>query len=326
MAFVLPNGTVVDLDRMDRDAILAATADRRRLAQQDRNSARTAQIQGQALSAEAQTAAAEREQTGRLAEAEMSQRERMAGAAERALDGRLETERKANRELFTQEQLRMVDAEESQADGVAKRLNDLTAEWDSMKPDPKKDPDKYLEWQRGRGRIRQQVPINFEGALIEENGVWKVDPSHFKIKRSRWMSDMPSTPGGPATGVAGIAAALSRSAGASPAAPAATTPTPAVAPVMPQGTPASVDQPMGIADALRQRAPMPGFIPGYGMPSGGPPMSAPQPPSLDIGRALQMLAQIFGSAGGVSPGGQPFNLPRNNPLPMIGKYQTFGVQ
>jgi hypothetical protein len=304
MAFVLPNGTVVDLDRMDRDAVLAATADRRRLAQQDRNSARTAQIQGQALSAEAQTAAAEREQTGRLAEAEMSQRERMASAAEKALDGRLETERKANRELFTQEQLRMVDAEESQADGVAKRLNDLTAEWDSMKPDPKKDPDKYLEWQRGRGRIRQQVPINFEGALIEENGVWKVDPSHFKIKRSRWMSDMPSTPGGPATGVAGIAAALSRSAGASPAAPVQPTQPniPSFSPVM-----------GGISDALRGQA-MQGAMP---MPA----PVAPRASQEDIGRALQMMNQ----AGGMSFGFPRAN-PYYNPMPTIGKYQTFGVQ
>jgi hypothetical protein len=64
-----------------------------------------------------------------------------------------------------------------------------------------------------------------------------------------------------------------------------------------------------------------------GCASGGSPMSAHQPPSLDIGRALQMMNQIWRNQSfGVSPGGQPFNLPTNNPMPTIGKYQTFGVQ
>ena len=321
MAFVLPNGTVVDLDRMDRDAILAATADRRRLAQQDRNSARTAQIQGQALSGEAQTAAAEREQTGRLAEAEMSQRERMAGAAERALDGRLETERKANRALFTQEQLRMVDAEESQADGVAKRLNDLTAEWDSMKPDPKKDPDKYLEWQRGRGRIRQQVPINFEGALIEDGGVWKVDPTHFKIKRSRWLLGGPVDQGGKG---AEIAAALASASGAPSTATQATRP---VVPEIPNFAPSMG----GISDALRGHPASTG-VPGFGIADAlrymvpGNSVSTLSSLAPDIGQALQLMIQMPSRAGGVYPGSHLLNPPRNNPLPTIGKYQTFGVQ
>lgn len=325
MAFILPNGTVVDLDRMDRDAVLAAAADRRRLAQQDRNSARTAQIQGQALTAEAESSAAEREQTARLAESEMAQRERMAGAAERSLDNRLKAERDANREAFSQEQLRMVDEEQAQADGVAKRLNDMLAEWDAMRPDPKKDPDKFLEWQRGRGRIRQQVPINLEGALIEDGGVWKVDPTHFKVKRSRWLLGGPVDQGAKGAEVSGIAAALAKASGAPPAVTAP--PSMAVMPTAPVVPAVSTAPVVGIPEALgAQAAAMPGFIPGYGMPMGGPAMSSPTPPSLDIGRALQMVAQIFGRAGGVSPGGQPFNLPRNNPLPTIGKYQTFGVQ
>jgi len=227
MAFVLPNGVVVDPDRDDREMILRQIAQRRQIAAQDRASDRQTQTQNQifqsefesnradrdqterltnaqlaqrdrALDRQTQTQnqmfqsefesnRAERDQTERLTKAQLDQQERLVTQSELSLDKRLERDRVFARDSFAEDQLRKIDAEEEQAGGVAKRLNDMIFEWDSRKPDAVRNPQGFSEWQIGRSRIRSQIPVNYEGAMFERNGVWKVDPGFFKVKRSQWL-------------------------------------------------------------------------------------------------------------------------------------------
>jgi hypothetical protein len=343
MAFVLPNGTVVDPERDDRAMILSQLSQRRQLAQQDKSSARNSALQSQVLGAEMESQRADREQTDRLANSEMAQRERMATAAESALTTRLDKESERARDLFNDEQLRVIDAEEEQASGVAKRLNALLAEHDRMKPDAAKDPEKFQEWQIGRARIRAQIPVNYEGALFESNGVWKVDPGFFKVKRSRYLK--PAKAAGESSVAAAIAGgskaanptdeslwrAMTKISGGAPAGPVfgPSVPSTPVAPVVPVATP--VDPSSILARAISGMGSAPTAVnpmSGRGGIVSLPGMGGGQ--STDIGRALQMIAQamaLTGNAGfGPAVGAQMFDQRLNNSLPAIGKYQAVGFQ
>lgn len=187
MAFVLPNGTVVDPDRDDRDRIMAAISERRRLAAQSKNQERQSQMQASLLAQEMESERASREQDASLTREEMAQRERMARSSDAALDARLQGQFDREQASLREQNLAVVDEEESLASGIAKRINDQMALL-GPPPDPVKNAAGFGEWQSKWQRIRSQVPSNLESALMDNGGKWQVNPDYFRIKRARWST------------------------------------------------------------------------------------------------------------------------------------------
>ena len=398
MAFVLPNGVVVDPDRDDREMILRQIAQRRQIAAQDRASDRQTQTQNQifqsefesnradrdqterltnaqlaqrdraldrqtqtqnqifqsefesnranrdqterltnaqlaqrdrALDRQTQTQnqmfqsefesnRAERDQTERLTKAQLDQQERLVTQSELSLDKRLERDRVFARDSFAEDQIRKIDAEEEQAGGVAKRLNDMIFEWDSRKPDAVRNPQGFSEWQIGRSRIRSQIPVNYEGAMFERNGVWKVDPGFFKVKRSQWLkssaagSTKLTDAGNPLDEVLSMALT---NAGRS------FIPSSQIPIGMTLDLPQS-SQDAGLARALSQWSPSPTM----GAPVGGLPPGISNPDSMSNSVIRSIIQAMSPPVGGTTNYSQPYFYPNSNiQMPSIGRYQTIGV-
>jgi len=319
MAFVLPNGVVVDPDRDDREMILRQIAQRRQIAAQDRASDRQTQTQNQMFQSEIESNRADRDQTERLTNAQLAQQERLVTQSELSLDKRLERDRVFARDSFAEDQLRKIDAEEEQAGGVAKRLNDMIFEWDSRKPDAVRNPQGFSEWQIGRSRIRSQIPVNYEGAMFERNGVWKVDPGFFKVKRSQWLkssaagSTKLTDAGNPSDEV--LSRALTNTGRSF-------IPSSQIPIGMTQAVPQS-SQDAGLARALSQWS----SSPTMGAPVSGLPPGISNPDSMSNSVIRSIIQAMSSPVGGMPNYSQPYFQPeRNTQMPRIGRYQTIGVE
>jgi len=168
---------------MDRELVLSQISDRRRLANQRQNAERQAQMQSALLAQEMQAARDDRDQEATLAREQMRQQREMAAAAESALDKRLSGQFEREQAAIREQNLSVIDEEETLAGGIAKRVNDQLAALGK----PPTDPIKLEEWTKNWSRIRSQVPTNLESGLIEEGGRWKVNPDYFRLRRARWM-------------------------------------------------------------------------------------------------------------------------------------------
>lgn len=186
--FVLPNGTVVDPERADRQMLLSQIADRRAKAQADLQSRRQMDFQRQALDREVEMARAEREQEAALAREELGLRKLLSEQAEKSALDRLTKQFEIESKAAATRELSSIDAEEGLAQGLVKRLNDLTA---SLGPPPT-DPEGAAQWRANLSRIRSSVPTNLEMALEQDQmGRWRVSPSYFQVRRSRWAPPNP---------------------------------------------------------------------------------------------------------------------------------------
>ena len=145
MAFVLPNGTVVDPEKDDREMILNQIADRRRLGAQERAQKRASDTQTQMLQAEREEAREDRKQTGELTREQIAAQKDMAKSAEESLAGRLKNEREATLLEISETGLRTIDAEQEQADSWAKRINRQLSQHEKRHPGVGADPTKIQE-------------------------------------------------------------------------------------------------------------------------------------------------------------------------------------
>ena len=360
MAFVLPNGTVVDPEKDDREMILNQIADRRRLGAQERAQKRASDTQTQMLQAEREEAREDRKQTGELTREQIAAQKDMAKSAEESLAGRLKNEREATLLEISETGLRTIDAEQEQADSWAKRINRQLSQHETRHPGVGADPVKIQEWNIGRDKIMAQIPIGFESAIINDGGVFRVDPGFFEIKRARYRRPGAAPAGSSKIGAAlaagagvppsddiarargmvnigrsggpGVGAGPGPGAGAGPGAGRGGIQKPGVPPMDTLG--GTNKNPVG--PALSQSGT--GFIPAAPPPmmTGTPPAAMPvggspaiPPGSMPgIGDLWAAFSKMFG--GGVPVGGQPFNVPRevppllNTPLPNAPKYEVVG--
>lgn len=199
MAFILPNGTVFDPERADRQMILQQMSQRRESSARERASKRNADLQAQMLGAEMEMGRRGADQEAALAREEMSLRERLASKAEEAAGRRLTDEREYAENRLAAQNLALVDEEERIAQGLAGRMNALFAQHNALRPDPK-DKENYQKWERDGLSLRARVPANMEGALSEDGGKWSINTDYFKLKRAPWIK--------PAKATAAIASAL----------------------------------------------------------------------------------------------------------------------
>lgn len=304
--FVLPNGTVIDPDRMDRQMLLSQIADRRAKAHATRQSSAQLQAQQQALERESEMARAEREQEGMLAREEMSLRKTLAEQAEKAATDRLTAQFNLESKAMADRELSAIGAEEGLALGLAKRLNDLTAQ---LGPAPQ-TPAELADWQANISRIRASVPANLEMALERDSsGRWRINPSYFQARRARWQQPSPDlvsaiSAAGPQAviqpQVAGptdellARSLMTISRGPSPGA------------VPPMATPSVPTPRVGFQSSTSPVLPPSGYVP---PPIGTPPI-APQG-----GGILQMLANAMAIAGRQTMPSYPI-FPPERPMPI----------
>ena len=293
MPFVLPNGAVVDPDRVDREMVLSQISERRRLAAQSKNSDRQAQLQSALMAQEMESSRADREQEAALLREQLGQQKEMAKLAESALDKRLTSQFEREQAALRDQNLSVIEEEERLAGGIAKRLNDQL----NAIGKPPSDPIKLDEWTKNWSRIRAQIPTNLESALVEEGGRWKINPEYFGLRRARWAK--PTNPNAIATALSGgptdesiyrpmmrnappsmavdpIAAALSGVAKPAP-----------VVPFIPPAQPAPPRAAVGYGGQ-----PGVGGLGGFGMPS--PMVGGPIADSRSS--IMEALARLFGNA------------------------------
>lgn len=225
MAFLTPNGQLIDLEAADRKLLLDSIATRRRGQQEENRSMLQAALADRLAAREEEQAALDREANqsqflleNQLAGRELEQNKELFKLEQKGFADRIREQREYDESRQKRVDEMTIQQEEQTASSLATRLNRIMdagktrmptpAYLNSLQPPPEvaqlgaeavknwKEAQINI-WRQGwmEDQIQRQIPIEAERYLIrKEDGTWGVSPDYFLHRRARaGLAPLPAT-------------------------------------------------------------------------------------------------------------------------------------